>query len=348
MRSLILCLFASLVASCHQSTTPPDNGPDTTSHNVVWEIEKFGDGPSNYLMDVALVNDTLIYVGGSLSFTDSTGQLDPVEYNLGVWNGSSWRFQRLYYDYQGQKYIQPIRCIYAAGANDIWFWSTGLIHWDGEKFVEWEIPPSLWHSWANKIWESPTGELYVAGDSGAIAHYSNGSWDLLITPTVLDVRDISGSGNKQAADLEVLAVAGNPYTSSDRALFRLTGAKVSNLDTKGITGALTGIWFSPGGRYYAVGAGIYVKGQLSDTVWSKETGLTPNFTEAVRGTAENNVFVVGDFGEVLHYNGQTWKSYLSQTGLARGAYYALSIDRKTVVAVGDDTHQAVILRGRQQ
>ena len=58
----------------------------------------------------------------------------------------------------------------------------------------------------------------------------------------------------------------------------------------------------------------------------------------------NDVIVVGAFGEVLHYNGATWKDFLLQTGI-NGAYGGLAVKGNTVIAVGQKGADAVILMG---
>jgi hypothetical protein len=60
----------------------------------------------------------------------------------------------------------------------------------------------------------------------------------------------------------------------------------------------------------------------------------------------NDVFICGDFGEMLHYNGVSWKSYISQTGID-GAYLGLAVSGNTVIAVGEEPPQAIILMGRR-
>ena len=75
--------------------------------------------------------------------------------------------------------------------------------------------------------------------------------------------------------------------------------------------------------------------------------LTPYSPEAVRGNALNDIFICGAYGEMLHYNGVSWKSYISQTGID-GAYLGLSVSGNTVIAVGYlSSSQAIILMGKR-
>ena len=68
---------------------------DTTSSNFTWQTFTLGGAASSALFDVAIINDTLAYAVGEIYINDSTGQVDPQPYNLAIWNGNSWRIQKV-------------------------------------------------------------------------------------------------------------------------------------------------------------------------------------------------------------------------------------------------------------
>lgn len=68
-------------------------------------------------------------------------------------------------------------------------------------------------------------------------------------------------------------------------------------------------------------------------------------TNAVRGTGLNNVFVAGAYGEMLHFNGISWHSYMNQTRIDAGQYYDLACNGRMVVAVGQEYPRAIVARG---
>jgi len=74
--------------------------------------------------------------------------------------------------------------------------------------------------------------------------------------------------------------------------------------------------------------------------------ITRYATTKIRGRGLNDIFVVGAFGECLHWNGTRWRSYRSQTGLANGSYTSVALKENFVVAVGGNNAQAVITIGR--
>jgi hypothetical protein len=66
----------------------------------------------------------------------------------------------------------------------------------------------------------------------------------------------------------------------------------------------------------------------------------------VKGNGLNDVMVVGAYGEVLHWNGVSWRSYRDITGL-NGSYTSVAVDGNFVIAVGQNDTQAVVAIGRR-
>lgn len=110
------------------------------------------------------------------------------------------------------------------------------------------------------------------------------------------------------------------------------------------------MWFVPNRHYYVVGCGIYEKERLSDSAWKNNPrDITTYYTGSVRGNHQNDVFIAGAFGEVLHYNGVSWRSYRSETALLNDSLSGGGdVKGDLVVAAGLDGGQAVILVGKRQ
>jgi hypothetical protein len=323
---------------------------DTTSHSFSFTRTSLGDGTgSSTLFDVAIINDTLAYAVGQMFINDSTGQVDPQPYNVAIWNGKAWRIQKVPYVYQGQPFYHPIQCIYAFGTNDMWLAGNGVQHWDGQRYVEIDLPISLWgQNQVNKIWGVNSNDLYVVGNSGSIAHYNGSTWTKIESGTTLDVVDIYGSTNPSTGKQEILAVASQLGVSLDRRIFEINQTTATALSDYPITQPMSGIWFVPERHYYVTGSGTYEKRNLSDNAWTLHSAnLTTYYTDEVRGNGLNDVMVVGAFGEILHFNGTSWQSYRSQTALSNGAYGGIALKGNLVITVGHDGPQAVITMGRR-
>ncbi len=315
------------------SVTAQAKTMDTTSHAFTWQSYTLGDGSGSCtLYDVAIINDTLAYAVGEIY---QGGTL----YNLAKWNGQKWNLQQLLFE----GYPAVIYSVFAINDTDVWF--DSWCRWNGQSFQEFSIDPVFIGFGINKMWGN-SSDMYAVGNSGFIAHYNGTSWNQISSGTTLDVRDIWGATNANTGSLEIYATAGNPIVSNNCAVLQISGTTAQAISTSGIYTGLNGMWFSPGQYYWIVGDGIWEKHPtLSASSWSYQT-LTPNEPEAVRGNALNDVFMCGAYGEMLHFNGVSWKSYISQTGI-NGAYLALSVKGNTVIAVGEEAPQAAILMGKR-
>ena len=166
---IVFAVLTFMSITCKHTTEPPPAASDTTSHAFTWRMEALGEG---FLHDVALINDTLAYAVGEIYLPDSTGQLDPLLYNLAVWNGKTWTVSRLAYMNQGYPSYSEIFWLFAISADDIWFGNS--VHWNGQSFHNVDIGTSVFYGiGSNKMWGSPNGKLYVVGNSGRIAYSSN-------------------------------------------------------------------------------------------------------------------------------------------------------------------------------
>jgi len=343
-------LFATL--SCHSPTAPNGNNlSDTTSSNFTWQMFTFGgNAGSSSFHDVAIIDENNIWAVGEVYLDSADGNPDPFPYNVARWDGSKWELQKVPYYYQGQAFYSPIFSIYTFDSNDIWF--EGGIHWDGKQFQT--LPLNIdFPSHVNRMWGTSSSDLYIIGNGGLIAHRgTNGNWQKLASGTGLPLLDIYGSSSLFGL-YQILVVGSNNYPPGNGifSIQRNTVTEVSSdFDFPGntIPPESFGVWFVPGWQYYVVGDGIYEKQSLSDSTW-KNAGLdiTRYATTGIRGNGLNDVFVVGAFGEVLHYNGKRWTSYINETGLDNGSYSGLAVKGNLVVATGANNPQAVILIGRR-
>ena len=131
---------------------------------------------------------------------------------------------------------------------------------------------------------------------------------------------------------------------------RIVDNSATAVSTTGLVVDVTSAWFVPERYYYAVGSGVYHKRLLSDSAWVKYPYGTVTFhgSSQVRGSNLNDVFVVGSFGEVVHFNGVNWYSYFDRYQLPSGAYGSVAVTEHLVIAVGLlDGNRGIALIGRR-
>ena len=321
---------------------------DTTSHNFTWQKLEFGDYTSNILEDVAIIDKDNIWAGGEIYLLDSTGQRDPTHYNAVHWNGIKWEVLRIpTKTYSGDISSSPIKALYAFSQNDIWTFSDAgsYSHWDGKV---WKTEFVLERKGGGaKFWGASSSDLYLACSNGGISHYDGSNWTLINTGTDLNINDIYGSWNNKSNQYEILAVASNLFESFDRQILKISGNIVSEENSYNLTGTLYYTWFKPNRKYYVGGDGIYQKKQISDSIWeNKPYDITTYYVYSIRGNDINDLVAVGAFGEILHYNGLTWKSFMDETRI-NGNLYSVCIKNNLVVAVGYGFTKGVIMIGQR-
>jgi hypothetical protein len=200
-----------------------------------------------------------------------------------------------------------------------------------------------------ELWGESPNSVYAVGDGGNIVQYFNGAWRKLESGTTLPIQDIWGLANPSSGVAEVYAVASNFVSiPSGKKLLRITGTNVTAMSDSGLNMFLNSIWFCSGSLYYIVGGGFFYSASISQsTIWQGAPHLvTDYYSLAIRGTASNDIFIVGGYGDVVHFNGSTWKSFREQTAVS-GNYWAVAVTGTLVIAVGDDGGRAAVAIGRK-
>lgn len=336
-----LLFFLFLLNTCKESPTETI----ITSDNFTWQTFTFGgESGSCSLHDIAIINENDIWAVGEIYHDSANGKPDPNPYNAAHWDGNKWNLLKVPYYYQGQAFYSPIYSICAFGSNDIWF--EAGIHWDGNQFQT--LPLNIdFPSHVSKMWGTSSNDLYIIGYSGLIAHRGmNGYWQKLESGTDITLLDIYGA--RTSFGMYQILVVGSDNYPSRRTLLSINGNTVTPISTSPIPWDLYSIWFAPLQHYYLGGSGLYEKNSLSDNEWKNNSRDITNYAIAcMRGNGLNDVFAVGSFGEVIHFNGKQWTSYIKQTGLSNGVYGGLAVKGNLVVATGANNRQAVILMGRR-
>ena len=198
-----------------------------------------------------------------------------------------------------------------------------------------------------KVWGINSNDIYFVGRGGSIAHYNGNSWEKIESGTELYIIDIYGAQNNTTNKTEILAIGTQYIHGDEKNIIKINKNKTELLSYNPISSTLMGVFFIPQRCYYLVGDGIYKKHNLKNMLW-KNIGknITGYFTNKIRGSGINNIFAVGSYGEVLHYNGHTWKSYINTTKI-NGNYYSLSIKKNLVAIVGYNPPSAVITIGKR-
>jgi hypothetical protein len=346
--SFVLCVlifFCALTCKKESPVAPPPNNNDTTSNNFSFQTYTFGGNAGSCMFnDVAIISPTDIWAVGAVYLDSADGDPDPFPYNAAHWDGQNWNLQKVPYIYQSQPFYHPIQAVFALSSNDIWFGGNGLEHWDGDQFSNVDAVYPFWSgNLMQRIWASSDNNIYIVGSGGIAVHYTTGSWSKIESGTSLQFNDIYSSGN------QILAVC-LQFDPPGGEIFSIQGNTATPISSSPVSDhQFYGVWFVPNQQYYIVGDGIYQKNLLLDSTWrNNPTAFTNDATKEIRGNGVNDVFIVGSFGEFLHWNGVAWRSFINEAGLAYGGYASVAVQGDLVVAVGENSPQAVITMARRQ
>jgi hypothetical protein len=197
-----------------------------------------------------------------------------------------------------------------------------------------------------KIWGRSIDKFYTVGYNGNFDYFNGRNWEQILTGTQLPFRDIWGGYNPFSKKQEVVEVTTGATNPASRLILEVKGNRADTLSRKGLPFLLDGIWFKPGMAYYVVGAGIFYKRDIhSHTPW-QQLKVNQYFSHGIRANDINDVVVVGAFGEIVHFNGISWKNYTDELGKRIG-YEEVQIKNDIIVAVGDFLGRAVITVGRR-
>jgi hypothetical protein len=314
---------------------------DTTSHNFTFQSWEFGDGSSSALYDVAIIDENNIWAVGEIYLKDSLGNYDPHAYNAVHWDGTKWELKRIPIYIQGIIFYPVITTIFAFNKNDIWFCG---IHYNGQNFVLKNNGfPTLpngdgWRE--NKMWGTSSNDLYTVGNNGMIAHWDGKRWTKIESGVNVIINDIYGDFNYRDKNYEIIFVGSSAMTMSN-IVGKIKDLSVENIGKKNLPLFIRGIWFKSKRKYYVVGEGVFVTNN-PDKGWDS-IDITNYFSRDVTGTDLNDVYIVGDFEDFLHFNGYSWYRNVLPSKYGGGSFFRVEVKNKIVAFVGYDGPKARIV-----
>jgi hypothetical protein len=312
---------------------------DTTNHNFQYETYLLGDGENSILKDVVIINDTCIWAVGEIYKKDSTGQFEPIPYGAVKWNGNKWEYKILPAQVPTNytSYLIP-NAIFEFSPNDMWVVSGGIHRFNGTNITQ-----SFWINYfdgspnpildpgqsAETIWGTSSSDLYIAGMQGAIAHYDGNVWKKIESGTNSNIWDIWGIKNPNNNQSEIYCgITGMSVGVGNKILKITNGNGVDSINWRDDK-EVCSVWTKDGRIFYAAaGGGVFdnIKGY-----W-RENDIGANYSiNYIRGTEINDIFVLGLFGLIVHYNGINWKKIYENSN---DSFTSIYITEHIIVAVG--------------
>jgi hypothetical protein len=216
-----------------------------------------------------------------------------------------------------------LRGVYASDTSVYVVGSRGQA-WVGsatEAWAPYTLPVELTGVDINALWGSGSGDtlqLAVAADHGLVGTLNAGVW------TVATL----GTGANLALDGTALT---NLFVAGDNGIQRFDGTRWTLESETAVT--MNAVYVYDGGAFAAGNEG-FVTQRAGDGTWAEsETNKAANFF-GLNGVGAYDVWVAGDQGVVLHWDGTTWAQVASGTTETLNAIYTAPAGR--MVAVGND------------
>jgi len=194
--------------------------------------------------------------------------------------------------------------VWGSSSTDVFAVGMGgsILHYDG---VDWTPQASGTSKDLLAVWGSSSRDVFVTGN-GLILHYDGVAWSTLVTAPETDFVALWGDSPGS-----IFALGRGPYLTPGNRAYRYDGAAWNLME-----GEVPGfcLWGSSPVNVYAVGAGAYGAYHYDGHSWSQQYPVNRGYSNlAVGGTSSSNVFIVGNLGSVLHYDGSAWQTQNSGT-----------------------------------
>ncbi|MBU0559303.1 MAG: hypothetical protein KKG93_06955 [Bacteroidetes bacterium] len=322
---------------------------EPTSHDISWETYSFGATQftsNSSFNDVAIIDENSIWAVGEVYLTDTLGNYDSEPYAAAYWNGAEWELMKVNYRRFGTNRILPgtLNAVHADNIQNLYVASSAVFLknngevWQEKAFFMTEIP---FDGQVKKIGGITSTNLYCVGNNGSIYYVSDNSWVKLESGTNYTIYDIWGYINPITQNEEMLCAATDYYEINNSQLLRITDViKVNsiNLNTERFAAS---VWTKKGFPIYVCGDGIFTN---KSGTW-REVNIGVNyFTNDVRGNGLNDLFIIGDFGLIAHFNGLDWRVYAD---VFNAGYKSLSVNDDMIAAVGQRSGNAIVTIGRR-
>jgi hypothetical protein len=212
-------------------------------------------------------------------------------------------------DKQVKEYALPAKYdfydVFGFSAHDVYVVGTygSIFHFDGVGWKEDKRFTSI--EWLEAVWGRSPDDLYVAGDESSLWHFNGASWSKI---------DLSALDQNKIPN-RFYSIGGNPenditYVIGSRStIIIIEGDQVSQFDL-GFKANYLGIQHIPGtDRFLICGSGgtLLSLDQGNDNFVEKIETHTRSYLYGIDARSQDEIVVVGWWGDYLTYNGQEWK-----------------------------------------
>lgn len=210
---------------------------------------------------------------------------------------------------------QMLRGLWGRAANDYWAVGAGgtILHFDGNLWSESPGSRTATMQSLAAVWGSSASDVWAVGNGGVVLHYNGTSWTVDTVGSNLSTATSWYAMAGTAAD-RIIAVGSNGR------VIRYNGTAWSMDPMSGNIGLSSayGLWMNASGALtvgYSTFTGVG-SSRFDGNSWQYTAAPGGVGIYGVWGTSLNDAWTVGDYGTLLHYDGQSWSAPPISTTLA--------------------------------
>jgi hypothetical protein len=211
-----------------------------------------------------------------------------------------------------------LNAIAGTSAKDIWGVGSTSVHYDGARWVSIDTPAGDLQS----VYTPAPGDAWAVGSLGAFLHFSNGAWTSAVHGTQVGLRAIGGTSDDDV------------WLFGERAtVLHWDGKQLASVGFDNVGETFTSLYVAPSGEIWAAGTGGLAAYRSPGGRLARGSISANHNIWSMWGSAANDLWAVGDGGEIDHYDGMNWRSVSSPTNMSLRAVTGTSATE--VWAVGD-------------
>jgi hypothetical protein len=229
--------------------------------------------------------------------------------------------------------------IYGFSESDIWVAGGGIFHYNGIKWTGVEDTDPVLHNNTpyTSLWGTSSSNLYLGSEGGKIIH-----WDGIKAEVVLDlgiwIRDINGTG---VNNIWATAVKSSDFIDI---ILHYNGFNWEQVQLPTGFAFLRSVMPFNDQEAIVGGNGMYYR--LTNGGWEDLRFVVLGSIQRIRGNTASDVFAVGGYGTVTHYNGIDLHFYDELYTPSGGINYGVYTTGNKVFIVGtneDNTKSKIII-----
>ncbi len=222
----------------------------------------------------------------------------------------------------------------------------------GKNNIKWSITQVTPGTALNGVWGSSPRDVYAVGAAGTILHRKNNKWEPVDTGSSTTLHSIWGSasndiyavgdqglvlhydGSKWAPAATVINETLHDVSGTENDVLSVTyGSILHNKLTESIEQdvALRSIWGSSDTDIFVTGEAGAIL-HYDGTDWIPMVSGTDQWLNSVWGSSASDVFAVGEKGIILHYDGAKWITM--ESGTSETLFSVWGSSESDVYAVG--------------